>query len=345
MVRCCKYNFLNTEISGAGECENGWVAYKDELCLKAFPDLLSYNEAKLFCAHVSGSLVMVKEPEIQNMLANYTHDIFDNLWLGGRYDNQSAIFKWEDGEPLTYTNWQESYPKNTTDSCIELRPPEVKSSTYAAGKWADVTCQKRNLVICQRTFSWSLEDAVKEIVRIRKELQEEKENLREKFAELQEENQRLREKDEALQEESNSLKEYLDQVNSKVVPVGSIYIEYYGQPSPEQVWPTLSWQDISSTYAGLFFRVLGGNSENWGSMQTDCAPRITQIALGLMDSDNGAYTNPVDIPASGWSEFGAAGEIYFSDPSHKYYEGQRFHTSACEVRPTNQAIRLWKRIE
>lgn len=88
-----------------------WAAYKDELCIKAFPEFLPYYEALKYCNHISASLVLVKEYELQELLASHTQETFDNLWLGGRINNQSKEFKWEDGEPLSYTDWQEGYPR------------------------------------------------------------------------------------------------------------------------------------------------------------------------------------------------------------------------------------------
>lgn len=312
-------------MSDAAECENGWLAYKDELCIKAYPDLLSYSEAKDLCTYYSASLVAVKEPNMQDLLANYTHDTFDNLWLGGRYDNKSAKFKWEDGEPLSYTNWQEGYPtNNNNDACIELRPRNAKTYSEASGKWADVACLKRNLVLCQKKLHWSLEDAVNEIMRIRKKYQEENDLLR---------------------EEVTALKEEIGLLSSRVLPIGSIYVEYFGQPSPESLWPSLSWQDVSSEYAGQFFRTIGGKSESWGFTQSGCAPRITQMELLEQPAGEGSFPTLINIPPSGWSEHGYSGDLFPTSPgTNRWYEGLRFHTLDCEVRPENQAIRLWKRI-
>lgn len=261
---------------------------------------------------------MVKESELQNLIANHTQNIFDNLWLGGVFDNESKEFKWEDGELLTYTNWLESYPRNTTDSAIEFRPLEtLDTSRNVAGKWADVPRQKRNLVMCQRKLVWTLENAVDEIIRLRKELKQEAE----KFS------------------------EQLDQIKSQVIPVGSIYVEYYDQPSPKTLWPSIKWQDVTNTYAGLFFRAFD-NTESWGLIESDCAPRITQVQHEQSTNGELFPWGVVSVPKGDWSEYGRVGDNNYppQEGQERYYEGLRFYTEDCEVRPKNQGIRLWKRV-
>jgi len=253
---------------------------------------------------------MVKSAEIQETLEEMTNDIYDTLWIGAMYDNSSKVFKWVDGEPLTYSNWQEGYPTNVSDTqhCIELRPDSVKSPTAEKGKWADVACQKRNLVSCQKAPMWSFEDAVDEIIRIRVEL-------------------------------ANAL-EQISVVSSRVVPVGSIYIEYHNQPAPGSLWPALTWQDISTSYAGLFFRITGEEAEEWGTTQSACAPRIREMGVGSKEAPP-YFPNTVTVPESGYSPFVMTADRLAGSPFVQF--GLRVHTNGCEVRPKNQAIRIWKR--
>jgi len=108
------------------------------------------------------------------------------------------------------------------------------------GKWANVSCRKRNLVICQKTPTWSLEDAVDAIIKSRRQV-------------------------DSISAELAAARNEIAAINSRVVPIGSIYIEYHNQPAPRSFWPTLTWQDISGTYAGLFFRTAGGDAAGWGT--------------------------------------------------------------------------------
>ena len=57
------------------------------------------------------------------------------------------------------------------------------------------------------------------------------------------------------------------------LPVGFIYFQLRNQGTPDVVFGTSGkWQDISSTYAGEFFRAVGGNSASFGSKQNEGLP-------------------------------------------------------------------------
>ena len=52
------------------------------------------------------------------------------------------------------------------------------------------------------------------------------------------------------------------------LPIGFIYFQLRGQSTPDVLFKTTGkWQDISATYAGEFFRAVGGNSAAFGSKQ------------------------------------------------------------------------------
>jgi len=174
------------------------MPYKDEQCIKYFsvPNFLTFEETKRFCSTQGSNknpatLVMVKSAELQDFLADMTRTTFDSLWLGAMYDNTSKAFKWVDGELLKYSNWQEGYPQNVsnTQTCIELRPNNGKLSTTVNGKWANVACQKRNMVTCQKALKWSLEEAVNELLSIRRQHQEDVDAMREEASSIQRQHQ------------------------------------------------------------------------------------------------------------------------------------------------------------
>ncbi len=74
-----------------------------------------------------------------------THKTVDNIWLGLKSDNKN--FKWTDGSALSYTEWATGSPSNKTDfNCAQMLPESTP-----AGKWANGPCNKKNLVVCQKT--------------------------------------------------------------------------------------------------------------------------------------------------------------------------------------------------
>lgn len=208
-----------------------------------------------------------------------------------------------------------------------VRPISHKKSDSLTAYWEDVSCQQRNLAVCQKPLVWTLQDAVDEIIQLRKELQAANNELLVIKRNLFTTNTKL-----------TATNTKLVAVDKRVVPVGSIYIEYYGQPNPKTLWPALKWSDISNTYAGLFFRAIGGASASWGAKQSACAPRFTKLEHKDIPDNQPQSTS---FPTSGWSPFSIVSR-------HKYnwdmLEPVRFYTEHCEVRPNNQAIRIWKRV-
>lgn len=336
---------MNFSLLDSATCDVGWAAYKDELCIKLFDSLVTYDDAQYICSAQGSrmsksSLVMVKKAEMQELLGNYTKETYDNVWLGGKYDEEAAEFKWADGDALTFTNWNEGFPRNTSDSdtCIQLRPVNAKTTDDLDGKWEDTQCQRRNLAVCQKDVSWTLQDAVDVILNLREELRLTREDVRLSKEEIRVTQQDLRGSQEELRVTKEGLaatKRDLVDVSGRVVPVGSLYIEYFNQPSPRSLWPNFTWVDVSSQYAGQFFRVTGGSASSFGTVQSECSPRITSTHYARIYT----WPTPVSIPSNDWSGYiysgngGNGGDVY----------GIRFLTAGCEVRPVNQAVKIWKR--
>lgn len=93
---------------------------------------------------------------------------------------------------------------------------------------------------------------------------------------------------------------------------------------------------MTNEYAGLFFRVLGGNSELFETIQAESSPRITAVQTAWRDSNlYGININPDGL----WSEIVTSG-----DYTHYGHYGLRFIQSKAEVRPRNTAVRIWKKM-
>lgn len=125
------------------------------------------------------------------------------------------------------------------------------------------------------------------------------------------------------------------QVPNLAMPIGAIYIQYAAQADPTTLFGG-TWENVSATYAGLFFRAEGGAAAAFGSTQTDGAPNITG-SIGVNDGGyaSGAFS---DVVGAGWN-FATRGDtkINFvaSNSNGKYV--------LAEVRPANSTIRIWKR--
>lgn len=135
---------------------------------------------------------------------------------------------------------------------------------------------------------------------------------------------------------------------NKIIPIGFIYIQYRNQSTPDILFGTDGkWQDISSEFAGEFFRAVGGNSAAFGSKQAEGLPNITGIidpVSGLFKSNfkNGAFSGGGDwrfSPIQQNSGGGESAECYFNASSSNSIYGASTH-----VTPYNSSIRIWKKI-
>lgn len=100
---------------------------------------------------------------------------------------------------------------------------------------------------------------------------------------------------------------------------------------------TMTWLEITTEYAGLFFRVLGGGSAQFNVVQAENNNRLTNVNTG-----HTINTWSIAVPPTGaYSEIVASGEMGSGSTTAW---GLRFAVSGGEVRPRNTAVRIWKRI-
>lgn len=247
------------------------------------------------------------------------NNIVSDVWIGAkRKVNDSVEFKWIDQFNMNITNWKIGHPTNEKNrNCVQmnagfdLNAINRNSIQYnSSGKWVDVPCSKENLVVCQKLQSWSSTKMQKIIFELRKELQ----NFQ-------------------MQVKTN-----LVNLEQDLIPVNFTYVQLPNQPDPKSLWPNFGWKEATSEYAGLFFRAEGAQSESFGTIQEENAPRVTQV-----DSIKGYSTQMKDqliLNPSTFTDYLSTGQ----DVGDLTY-GIRFLTSPGEVRPRNMAIRIWKRIE
>lgn len=124
------------------------------------------------------------------------------------------------------------------------------------------------------------------------------------------------------------------------MPVGSVYVQFSGQTDPTTLFGG-TWDNVSSTYAGLFFRAEGGNAAAFGSTQDGGAPNISGTFGGTNTTSSpasGAFSD-TEVPVVAL-QLGSTnmGKVNFSAASSNATYG-----AATEVRPANSTIRIWKR--
>lgn len=139
------------------------------------------------------------------------------------------------------------------------------------------------------------------------------------------------------------------------VPVGFVYTQYPGTPTPMQLWggtENQQWKIISSSFGGRFARIEGGNPPNISvafnanninaNFQNDGAPNIGGTFDGRPANIGGGFAASGSVTmASGWDKGykDAAIISFYASRSHRAYgEG------STEVRPYNVTVRIWQRI-
>lgn len=285
-----------------------WEPYKDEKCFKIFDKagVQSYENAEKTCHQQenSSTLITIHSREEQDFLSNLmfkTKGIIENVWIGAKYNNNKI--KWDDNSDAGFTNWAVGSSKNEAGyDCIQMLPDGT-----SMGKWANEPCRKNNLAVCQKMQAWSLSRLQKILLDARKE----------------------------LTDSLNGAKEELKSLKQNPVPIGFIYVQLPSQPEPKSLWSTVEWKDVTSEYAGLFFRAGGGGSAAFGEIQSENSPRLTNIQS--KEGIDGVHWRTINILPGVWSERIYSGSWIGSSGSLMFF------VTTGEVRPRNKAIRIWKR--
>lgn len=112
-------------------------------------------------------------------------------------------------------------------------------------------------------------------------------------------------------------------------PIGMCYIQFPGAYAPSTIFGG-TWSNISSSYAGDFFRAEGGNARAFESGE--------QTGSTILLREGYIAATAVD-PSSAYDTFAASGvNVYYNStvtgavPSYRYL-----------FRPVNRTVRIWKR--
>lgn len=262
---------------------------------------------------------------------------------------------------IQYSNWEEKSPNSEPGSCVRLSASPHDDPTDK-GRWIDETCLRKNLVVCERTLkrteqnkenncTKSVEDLIKDLAYFKDRLQ----TLEGRVSKVEKEQRNKT----ILDSKQNCTVPSLVAPAIDPLPLGFVYVQLPKEKEPSILWPSLQWADISATYAGVFFRVLGGNSEPFGVLQNDHSPRIDSVVYkdckesdpnDSKSCDRSRPKNEVlmkNMESDGWTMGVTTANFYSSDYSGKgqsWTGSVRFHTSQGEVRPVNMAVKVWQRI-
>ena len=145
------------------------------------------------------------------------------------------------------------------------------------------------------------------------------------------------------------------------LPVGFIYIQLRNQSTPDVLFKTSGkWQDISSTYAGEFFRAVGGNSASFGSKQNEGLPTFNIVTDRAVQGQNkvlpkgekltsankglGGMASTQGYNGTSAVAIGIENTSFSQSPFPYFVPNNSIYGASTHVTPYNSAIRIWKKI-
>lgn len=134
--------------------------------------------------------------------------------------------------------------------------------------------------------------------------------------------------------------------------MGEKAVQFPGQPTPSELYMATEWENISSQYAGQFFRAEGGDAVAFGQTQEEGLPNITgSVEVGNNSKDvvtfynkNGAFKSTNNKGVSGAISSNTAGNSSSGYIQFKASDSSPIYKDGAHVTPKNSTIRIWKRI-
>ena len=295
---------INCDLNVCGD----WIQYKDNKCFKVLEKKSTEDEAIAYCkqSDQKSSLVSIHSKEEQEFLNNVLKiysNISDNAWIGLKYNNKS--YEWLDGSDTNYTNWSDDAVRTGDEPCVLM---SIKGE--ALGKWLDESCKRQAIGVCQKKPEITL-DLLKNILEYQNDV---------------------------IDKMNKHITKLESEIKDNVIPLNFIYTQLPWQKSPQELWPQWKWQEVTSKYAGVFFRAQGGNSAAFEIKQDGNAPRLVSVRT-LHNSYDVSYNINTTLNTGEESR-----RIITGRDGGSYSTGLSFHISGGEVRPNNMAIKLWTRI-
>lgn len=115
-----------------------------------------------------------------------------------------------------------------------------------------------------------------------------------------------------------------DHADAAPLPIGATYIQFPGKIAPSTLWPGTTWSNISSSFAGDFFRAEGGSASAFESGEQSglVGPHVHTIPTytgsgGVNGAQFGVNNGPAIVSTNA--------------------------NTGSETRPINRTIRIWER--
>jgi hypothetical protein len=157
---------------------------------------------------------------------------------------------------------------------------------------------------------------------------------------IDEVNAKLEEATTAIDAKLAEANEAIIKASTIAAPIGIVYMQYAGMAAPADLWGG-TWENISSTFAGRFFRAEGGNAAAFGSAQGDAIRNITGVIANYAQQ-NGQQWFSGAFYQNARNSYGGNGHT--SGLWSIGFDVSRVVPTGVENRPINSTTRIWQRV-
>ncbi|XP_063066766.1 macrophage mannose receptor 1, partial [Engraulis encrasicolus] len=126
-------------------CPQGWDAYAYG-CYWFEEQALTRDEAKAFCAEGGSTLLHIGDLYEQAHFTAFLGRYTGHWWIGlrGQGGSVGVDYYWDNGKPLSFTNWERDRPNNEMGFCVAMTTSPI------AGFWDNKPCDEPHPFICEK---------------------------------------------------------------------------------------------------------------------------------------------------------------------------------------------------
>ena len=130
-------------LTGLVTCPSDWL-YWNGSCYQAYDTKKSWNDASKFCQENQGHLVSMNSAE-ENQFVYENFAVKKTFWIGLVKDRSLWMFRWSNGQRLTFENWIQTPNIQGNEDCGEM----TDYGSYR-GMWNDLSCSAKQPFICEK---------------------------------------------------------------------------------------------------------------------------------------------------------------------------------------------------
>ncbi|XP_076840882.1 macrophage mannose receptor 1-like isoform X2 [Brachyhypopomus gauderio] len=134
---------VNITSKSYNRTEDGWIIFKGYQYY-IHDTSLTMEEARWFCKHRHGDLVVINDEEERVFLWHQALKIRDDIYIGMNIDRDKS-FMWMDGSPVVFQIWAPNQPAfvNNEENCVKM--------TWYSGLWESEYCGNKQNFVCKRS--------------------------------------------------------------------------------------------------------------------------------------------------------------------------------------------------